>query len=112
MDKHENLKVLSTKKTLNKKTSRLEKITILASNDEKQVKMECIIPYIGTYKDDNVIRISEILTVDKIFDLVEGENGWGINTNPIRKAYYSDDCYHMPDDFEVSVRKHDKTERK
>ena len=84
---------------------RLKKLTIEASNKEYDIKIECEVAQLGTYKDDNVIKLSELMNADTVFDLVEGEQGYGVNLNRKNKAYYSPDCYHLPYYTKVEERK-------
>lgn len=100
-----NLKIKEIKKVLSRWGDEIKEVEIQAQNETHDVTMKCPIDYIGTYKNDNIKKMTEQLKVDQVVDLVEGEQGWGINLNPKRKQYYSQDTYFMPDEFEVSSKK-------
>jgi hypothetical protein len=106
--RQENLVVDFIKRKTERKywsTEELTKIEIQASNEEVEVILECVVTDVGTYRNDNVKKISKLMTIGTKFDLVEGELGYGINLNPSVKAYYSKDCYIMPDEFIVKEKR-------
>jgi hypothetical protein len=86
----------------------LTHLTVFASNENVNIKISCPKTDIGTYKNDNVKKVSDILTEGFIFDLIEGEQGWGINTKPKWKVYYSDHTFFMPDECEVMEKTKEK----
>lgn len=108
--KYEGLKVeqIIRELTIRWGKEELSHLKVQASNDEVSILISCPKEQIGTYKNDNVSKVSEILTEGFVFDLIEGEQGWGINTKPKWKAYYSGYTFFMPDKCSVSVRNHKK----
>ena len=78
----------------------LSKLTVYAHNDKSAYRLSAPYVSIGTYKNDNVKTVGEMLVVGKKFDLVDGEQGWGVSFGKVKK-YYCDTCYFMPSSFEV-----------
>jgi len=107
-DKYLGLKVIQIIREFKKSRwateEKLSLLTVEASNEEYTIKIICPKNEIGTYKNDNVQKVSDILTEGFVFDLIDGEQGWGINTKPKWKAYYSDFTFFMPDECQVLTK--------
>ncbi|NCU41514.1 MAG: hypothetical protein EOM19_02185 [Candidatus Moranbacteria bacterium] len=102
----EGLSVIYIKRTTTQYFERQE-LTLLEIRAEKgneTVYIKAKKHMVGTYKNDNVRKVSDILREGYEFDLIEGEAGWGINVDPRFKKYYSPSTYFMPDDCEVTIQ--------
>ena len=68
---------------------------------DKKVVVELNETYIGTYKNDNVKWLKKNLRIGQIIDIVDGEQGWAINTYPKRKAYYQEQTKFLNDESRI-----------